>query len=304
MNDKTKSPRLAGIELGGTKSIAVLANGHDILEQATFPTTTPDETLPLLAEKLQAWNAEARLAALGIASFGPLQLSPNGTDYGHMLPTPKAGWSGFNITHALTIGLDCPVAIDTDVNAAALAEHRWGAGAEQDSVCYITIGTGVGGGLVLNGRPVHGAMHPEIGHLRIRSTSGFAGACPFHGDCIEGLVSGPALAARFGVDPKEVPESDPRWQAVASDIAELIYTILITTAAQRVLIGGGVGMARPFLLDIARKLVVERLQGYLPYIDESNAAEIIRTPALGQLAGPLGAIALAQTCLPAPSGCA
>lgn len=289
----------AGVELGGTKSIAVLTREHDIVEEVALPTSGPDETLGPISELLRGWAADIPLAALGIASFGPIRLDASEPDYGRMHETPKPGWSGVPVAEALTAGLDCPWLIDTDVNGAALAEYRWGAGRGTTSLCYVTVGTGVGGGLVIEGRPVHGAMHPEIGHLRLRRMAGdaFAGACRFHGDCIEGLVSGPALAERLGCDPAEVPDQDPRWEAVASDIAELAAAILLTTSAQRILVGGGVGLTRTALLDRARVLLVERQGAYLPFLDAVAALRILAAPALGERAGPLGAIALAMAAL-------
>ena len=286
----------AGVELGGTKSIAVLAREAEIVDQVTFPTSEPDETLDALSDRLRDWAGACAFSGLGIASFGPIRLDAAAPEYGRMYATPKPRWSGAPVAEALTVGLECPWLIDTDVNGAALAEYRWGAGRGTTSLCYVTVGTGVGGGLVMGGRPVHGAMHPEIGHLRLRRLAGdrFAGACPFHGDCVEGLVSGPALAARFGCDPRRVPDQDPRWEAVASDIAELAAAILLTTAAERILIGGSVGLARVALLDRARALLVERQGAYLPFLDAGAAQAIMRTPELGGKAGPLGAIALAM----------
>lgn len=286
----------AGVELGGTKSIAVLAREQDIVEQVTFPTTGPEETLGALGDRLRGWAREHPLAALGIASFGPIQLDPSAPDYGRMHATPKPGWSGAPVAGALTARLDCPWALDTDVNGAALAEYRWGAGRGTTSLCYVTIGTGVGGGLVIGGRAVHGAMHPEIGHLRLRRLRGdaFAGVCRFHGDCVEGLISGPALAERLGPDNAGLAHDDPRWEPVASDIAELAAAILLTTSAQRILIGGGVGLARQAVLDRARALLVGRLAGYLPFLDAGTAQRILRTPELGSQVGPLGTIALAM----------
>jgi fructokinase len=240
---------------------------------------------------------------MGIASFGPLRLDRSAADFGMMLLTPKAGWEGADIFGTLTAPFDCPAAIDTDVNGAALAELRWGAGAQgevpSDSLCYITIGTGVGGGFAFNGRTVHGAMHPEIGHIRVPRAAGdaFAGSCPFHGDCIEGLISGPALATRFGVPAHAADPTDRRWNDVASDLAHLVSTILLSTAARQVLIGGGVGMGRPDLLDRVRREVVAQLAGYLPHIDDDSIGRIVRAPMLGDQAGPLGAIALAMDAL-------
>ena len=291
-----QGPYFAGIELGGTKSIAVLAHDREIVARTVVPTTTPRETQQALSAQLEAWAREPGFAALGIASFGPLQLAAGSPGFGTMLPTPKQGWGGAPVADMLAGNLGCPWLIDTDVNAAALAEYLWGAGFGRSSVCYITIGTGVGGGLVIDGKPVHGAMHPEIGHLKLRRADGdtFTGVCPFHGDCIEGLVSGPALAVRLGADPATVADDDPRWSMVASDLAELACAMLLTTSAQRVLIGGGVGMARERLLPQVRALAIERLGGYLPFFDEASAADVIRLPSLGNDAGPLGAIALAR----------
>lgn len=288
-------PFLAGVELGGTKSIAVLAKGRDIVKQVMVPTRQPRETLGALAELLTSWQGQHAFSALGIASFGPLQLDPAQPDFGRILDTPKPGWTGAAVAEMLTTGLACPWRIDTDVNGAALAELRWGAGAGCQSLCYVTIGTGVGGGLVIDGRPVHGAMHPEIGHLRLPRAEGdgFEGACRFHGDCIEGLVSGPALAVRLGGDPSRLGDDDPRWRAVASDIAELAGAILLAVSAQRILVGGGVTIARPFLIAQAREMLLERLGSYLPFLTRESVGDILQEPALGSNAGPLGAIALA-----------
>lgn len=299
------APLFAGVELGGTKMILLRARGRDIIERVSIPTTTPGETLAAAANRLRAWQAEEAFAALGIASFGPLRLDRAADDFGHMLPTPKPGWTGADIYGALSGALPCPAAIDTDVNGAALAEARWGAGAEgempSDALCYLTIGTGLGGGFALHGRALHGAMHPELGHIAIRRAPGddFSGACPFHGDCIEGLVCGPALAQRFGVAGDQIQADDPRWDHVAHDIARLVGTILLTTASRQVLIGGGVGMGRAALLDAVRAKVVAQLGGYLPFVDAGSIKSIVRLPALGDQAGPLGAVALAMDALEA-----
>lgn len=292
-----RQPRIAGIELGGTKSIAILASDAEILERVTFPTRRPEETLPQLRAQLQEWHTNGGFEAIGIASFGPLQLSKSRPGFGAMLTTPKPFWSGAAISDELTGSFDCPWAIDTDVNGAGLAEYLWGAGAGCESVCYITIGTGLGGGIIVNGRPLHGAMHPEIGHIRIRRARGdtFAGACPFHGDCIEGLVSGPALAARFGGAADGVEDGHPVWSFVADDIAELVCTLLLTTSPERLLLGGGVTTSRSFLLPMVRERVVDRIGSYLPFLNAESADDIIRSPAFGNDAGPQGAIALGLT---------
>ncbi|HUD93033.1 ROK family protein [Sphingobium sp.] len=295
----TAEPLLAGVELGGTKMFVLRARGRQIFQRETVATTSPADTLGAAASILKDWWAEEPFAALGIASFGPIRLDRSALDFGQMLPTPKPGWSGADIFGTLTHDLPCPALIDTDVNGAALAELRWGAGAEtspsSNCLCYLTIGTGLGGGFALEGRPLHGAMHPEVGHIRIRRAPGddFEGVCPFHGDCIEGLVSGPALARRFGVPGDRIAADDPRWDHVAHDIAQLVSTLLLMTAARQVLIGGGVGIGRAALLERVRSRVVEQLNGYLPFVTTDSIASIVRPPALGDQAGPLGAIALA-----------
>lgn len=295
--DRNDGAMLAGVELGGTKTIAVLGRGSTILERFTVPTTTPGETLGLAAAKLREWASAHRLAGLGIASFGPIRIAagPDG-EAGVMLPTTKPGWTGARILAGLSDGLGCPVAIDTDVNGAALAEFELGRGRGVEVMCYLTIGTGVGGGVIVHGRPIHGAMHPEIGHLRLRRAPDdtFAGACSFHGDCVEGLVSGPALAARFGCDPATVPASDPRWEQVAHDLAELAGAILLTVSAGRVLVGGGVGVARPGLVARAGELLVERYGAYLPFLRAPAGSPVLDVAGLGADAGPLGALALAR----------
>jgi fructokinase len=285
----------AGVELGGTKSIAVLAAGQQILERHLVATTTPDATLGAMALTVERWSREHSVAGLGIASFGPIELDPSAENHGCMLATPKPGWSHAPVAPALTRGFRGPWAIDTDVNGAALAEYGWGAGRKARSLWYLTLGTGVGGGFVVDGRAVHGAMHPEIGHLKLRRAPGdlFAGVCPFHGDCVEGLISGPALAGLFEGDPAMVADDDPRWAYVVHTLAELIGVLLLTTSADRVLVGGGVAIARPRLLPRVRAQVVERLGSYLPFVTPLSVDQIIAAPALGADAGPLGAVALA-----------
>ena len=294
---------IAGVELGGTKLIVLRAHGRHIIERQSIATTSPAETLGAAVETLARWHDDMPFDALGIASFGPIRLDRAASDFGHMMPTPKPGWSGADIYGTLAGALSCPAAIDTDVNGAALAEARWGAGVEDgtpsDCLCYLTIGTGVGGGFAIDGRTIRGAMHPELGHILTRRAAGddFPGACPFHGDCIEGLVSGPALTRRFGVPGDRIPADDPRWDHVAHDIAQLVGTILLSSAARQVLIGGGVGMARSDLLDRIRAKVVDQLGGYLPFVTQDSVASIVRAPALGDQAGPMGTVALALDAL-------
>lgn len=291
--------RFAGVELGGTKTIVVLAQGDGIVVQESIATTAPVETLMAAHAKLTDWHAQAPLDAVGIASFGPIRLDRAAPDFGHMLPTPKPDWTHADVAGQLMQGIGCPWIIDTDVNGAALAEYRWGGGRGLDSLCYITIGTGLGGGLLIGGRPVHGAMHPEIGHVRTRRAVGddFPGACRFHGDCLEGLVSGPALARRFGRPMQEVNDDDALWAHVVSDLAEISAMLLYSTAAQAILFGGGVAVGRKFLLPRIRVRTLELLNGYLPTFDTRSADSMIALAHLGDQAGILGSVALAQSAL-------
>lgn len=292
--------RLAGLELGGTKCVAVLGDGPAIAQRREIPTTTPGETLAAALAVLRQWDAVAPLAAIGVASFGPVRVDHAAADFGRILVTPKPGWSGTDVLGPLRDAFACPLALDTDVNAAALAEHRWGAGQGCSSLVYLTIGTGVGGGIVVDGCPVHGALHPEIGHLQLRRAArdDFAGICPFHGDCIEGLIAGPALAARFGGDIHAAPADDPRRDFLARDLAQLFAALILTVSPQKILVGGGVGLGVPGLLDAAIARVPALLNGYLPQLDASALRTMIAPASLGADAGPLGAIALAQTILP------
>lgn len=284
----------AGVELGGTKCIALLTRGTDILDKAAWPTTTPDDVLAKLADYLR--HHAQHVDALGIASFGPLDLNPASRHFGYITSTPKPGWSMVDVRSPLAAALPCPTGFDTDVNAAGLAEGRGGAAQGCSVHAYVTIGTGLGGGLIVGGRPVHGLIHPEIGHMRIRRVPGddFGGVCPYHGDCLEGLVSGPALAARFGQDPAQVPDGHPLWAAVAHDLAEFMANLLLTVSPERIVIGGGVAVARPALLANVHRLTADCLSGYLHGITGERLAEIIVPAALGVNAGPLGAIALAM----------
>ncbi len=283
--------RLAGIELGGTKSVAILSQGDVIAERVEMPTRSPDDTLGQLAEVLHSWDEVEPIQGLGIASFGPVRLDTTAADYGVILQTPKPGWSGAPVGHILMQAVSCPWMIDTDVNAAALGEHAFGSARGCHSLCYITVGTGIGVGLIIDGKAVHGGLHPEGGHMRVRRASedNFAGACPFHGDCIEGLASGPALAARFGQPSAEIPDDHPMWDWVAADLAELIGAVALIAAPQRIVLGGTVCLTRSFLLPSIRRKVAAGLNGYLPEL----ADDAIVLAGLGGDAGPVGAIRLA-----------
>jgi fructokinase len=292
-------PLIAGVELGGTKGVALLARGAEIVELHRVPTATPAETLGALSDWLKERFAQTPFAALGIASFGPLGLHRGARDYGFITSTPKPMWGHTNVIAPFSAWFQGPLGFDTDVNAAALAEERWGASQGCSTHVYLTIGTGVGGGLVLNGAPVHGFVHPEMGHVRVRRVLGdtFTGACPFHGDCLEGLVSGPALAARTGVKGEDLTPAHPVWGHVAQEIAELMVTLILTASPQKILIGGGVGMGQGVLFPLIRDAVADRLKGYVAGLDRAALDTLITPPALGDQAGPLGAIALGLNAL-------
>ena len=240
------------------------------------------------------------MAAVGVGSFGPLDLRPGSPTYGYVAATPKPGWPYANLLGPIRKALNLPVALDTDVNAAALGEHRWGAGVGLDSLVYITVGTGIGGGAVVAGRPLHGASHPEMGHGRIphdRAVDPFEGFCPYHVDCLEGLASGPAIEARWGHPAESLPEDHPAWDLEAGYLAAGIANIVLILSPQRIVIGGGV-MNQRHLFPMIRERVVKLLHGYGITEDiVSDIDDYIVPPALGDDSGIAGAFALAEMAL-------
>lgn len=292
-------PVVAGVELGGTKSFAVLAQGRTLLDRVRVPTTDPSSTLDALADQLATWKSQRDgFAAIGIGGFGPLGLDPGRDDFGFVTTTPKPGWANTDIRGHFARRFDVPVGFDTDVAGAALAEGRWGASQGCGVHVYITIGTGIGAGVVIDGRPVHGLVHPEIGHVRVRRAStSFVGVCPFHGDCIEGLTSGPAIAARAGSSAAELGSDHPVWNDVADEIAELMAVLVLVLSPQRIVIGGGVGNGTGFPLERVRATTTSVLAGYVADLDAERVEQLIGRPALGDDAGPLGAGALALSAL-------
>jgi len=282
------------IEAGGTKFVCATGAGPDDLERVTrIPTTTPDATLSQVLDFFQTQGSTIR--ALGIGSFGPIDPHEDSPTYGHLLNTPKARWSNVDIIEPFH-ALGCPVVVDTDVNAAALAEYVWGAGADVDSLLYLTIGTGIGGGFVVDGDPHHGLLHPEMGHLRVRRVEddSFDGLCPYHGDCLEGLASGPALAARVGAQPEQLSSDHPIWSIHARYLAQACATLIYTVCPERIVLGGGV-MQQKHLFARIRRHLREELAGYvdLPQL-KGDLESYIVPPDHGSRAGVLGALHLAQ----------
>jgi len=285
----------AGVELGGTKCVVLLARGPDgVLVSDTVPTTSPEETLGRIEQRLLEWKRAQGFDALGISSFGPIDIDPNSIGWGHVLATPKLGWKGTNVAPRLRDAIGVPVAFDTDVNGAAFAEMRWGAGQGMDDFAYVTVGTGVGVGLIINGQPTRGFGHCELGHIRVVRVPGddFPGSCPFHGDCVEGLASGPALKARFGDRLASIGADDAAWEPVAGALAQLCHAIVCAASPRRIAIGGGVIEGQPHLLARVNAMLADSINGYVEIPEDRD---YVRAPELGSDAGPLGAIALAMS---------
>lgn len=291
--------RVAGIELGGTKSIAVLAHDGVIIDRHAIPTGRPDQTLATLVDQLSAWNAAQPVAAIGIGSFGPIALDPADPAFGMITTTPKPFWAHTDVRGTFARAFAVPIGFDTDVAGAALAEGRWGAAQGCLDHVYLTIGTGVGAGIVAGGHIVHGVGHPEVGHMRVRRAAGdqFAGSCPFHGDCLEGLIAGPALAARTGMAGDAIPDDHPVWANVAAELAEAMAILMLTLAPKRIVVGGGVAIKRPELLTQTIVQTAALLADYLPGYGSERLSRCIVPAGLGDDAGPLGAIELAHLAL-------
>jgi len=283
------------IEAGGTKFVLGVADAdRTILARKSIPTTTPEETLGAALDWFAAQGAE--YAAFGIASFGPLDLDPASPAFGSVRATPKPHWSGTSLIAPFAQRFGVPVAIDTDVNGAALAEARWGAGEGHGSVLYLTIGTGIGGGFCSDGQLLRGLSHPEMGHIRMPrhpEDMDFAGTCPFHGDCLEGLACGPAVIARWGMSLSQLPEGHPGKRIIAWYIGQALATFQTVMEPARIVLGGGV-TATPGLIELVRTEALAANGGYT----FGKIDELIVSPGLGDNAGLLGALALALTSIP------
>lgn len=291
-------PLYGGIEAGGTKFVCAVGGGpDDIRDEIRFPTTTPEETIDQAVEFFRTHHMREPLAAVGIASFGPVDPNPTSPTWGYITTTPKPGWAHTDLAGPLQRALDVPMGFDTDVNGAALGEWRWGAAQGLDDFVYLTVGTGLGGGAMVNGKLLHGMMHPEMGHMRLPhdfEADPYPGHCPFHGDCFEGLVCGPAIAARWDAEPRDLPPDHPAWALEARYLALGLVNIITVLSPQRVILGGGI-MDQRQLFPMVRTNVQTLLNGYLqtPEILE-RIDEYIVPPGLGNRAGVLGAIALAE----------
>ena len=290
---------LGAIEGGGTKFVCAVGYSPDrIVQRVVVPTQRPESTLSAALEFFssaqQLWG---RIGGFGLASFGPLDLRRGSPTFGRLMATPKAGWSGTDLVGALRGRFDAPVAIDTDVAAAALAEWVLGAGRDVGSVAYVTVGTGIGGGFAPRARDAAQLLHPEMGHLRVRRDprdAGFPGICPFHGDCVEGLASGPAIRARWGAELSALELSHPAWSIIGGYLGQLAASIALVSSPERVIFGGGV-LGSGQLLPHVRRGAQELLNGYIGPLNDGDALErYICTAGLGGDAGLAGAFLLAE----------
>jgi fructokinase len=286
------------IEAGGTWFVCATGNGPDDLsDEVRFHTTSPMETINHAIEFFKKQSKQNTLTAVGIGSFGPVDINRTSPTYGHILATPKPGWGNTDFVGIVQKALKVPVFVDTDVNLAALAEYRWGAAQDKDTFIYITVGTGIGGGGMVNGKLIHGLHHPEMGHIRVPhdwNRDPFPGSCPFHEDCLEGLAASPALQKRWKQSPEKLPPDHQAWLLEADYLALGLTNYICTLSPQRIILGGGV-MGQSQLFPLIRKRVQTLLNGYIiaPEIIKDIDNYII-PPNLGKQAGVLGGIALAS----------
>ncbi len=290
-------PNLYGaIEAGGTKFVCAAGTGPQDIETASFPTLQPRATMAPVIEFFRAHGA-TRLSAIGIGSFGPVDLHPQSPKFGYITSTPKPGWQNFDLAGAVRSAIDVPIGFDTDVAASALGEARWGAAQHLSDFVYVTIGTGIGGAAVVGGRVLHGLIHAEMGHLRIphdRARDPFAGVCPYHADCWEGLAAGPAMQARWGKPAQDLPADHAAWALEAHYIALGLVNLVFTLSPQRIIIGGGV-MQQPQMFPLVRHEFTSLINNYL--LDErvlSHLDTFLVPPALEGRAGALGCFVLAE----------
>jgi fructokinase len=287
-----------GIESGGTKFVCMVGDHPDnLIKEERFPTTRPRETIHRVIEFFLPYVKSGELAAVGIASFGPLDLNPDSPTYGYITTTPKVGWSQIDLYGEIQRALHVPVAFDTDVNAAAFGEQYWiPENRSMDPFLYMTVGTGIGVGAIINGFPLHGLMHTEAGHFALPhdwQRDPFPGACPYHGDCLEGLASGPSMSQRWGQNPEHLPDLHPGWDLEADYLALALVNLIYAYSPRRIILGGGVSLHRGLIQSVRCK-VRQFMNGYIQSaILLDGIDDYILPPALGNRSGGLGAIAMA-----------
>ena len=289
--------KLGAIEAGGTKFVVCIGDEFgNVIERDSFPTETPEETMANIFKFFDGKDIEA----LGVGCFGPIDPDLNSPTYGYITTTPKPGWGNFNIMGALKERYDIPMGFDTDVNGAALGEAYFGAAKGLDSALYMTIGTGIGCGAIVEGNLVHGLLHPEMGHMNmiVREDDTYAGKCPFHGTCFEGLAAGPAIEARWGKKGFELPADHPAWDLEAYYIGQALATYVLVISPKKIILGGGVSKQKQ-MFPLIHKYLREFLNGYIPKdeILTDKIDDYIVSPALGDNAGVCGALALAKQAL-------
>ena len=291
------SKLFGGIEAGGTKFVCAVGSGpEDLRDETRFSTSSPEETIEHTIEYFRDIGSSDQLDAIGVASFGPIDPNPASPTFGFLTTTPKPGWTNIDLVGPVAKAFGVPVGFDTDVNGAAMAEGRWGIAQGLDTFIYLTIGTGIGGGAMVGGRPVHGLLHPEMGHMLIarRADDNFEGTCPYHDACFEGLAAGPAIERRWGTKAEVLPEDHPAWELEAHYLGLGVANLVCALSPQRVILGGGV-MSQQHLFPLVRQKVRELLNGYVQVaaITRDNDAFIV-PPGLGNRSGILGALALAE----------
>jgi fructokinase len=284
---------LGAIEAGGTKFVCGIGNENgDIIEKISYPTTTPEETLQLVTDYFK----DKQIEALGVGSFGPIDLNTESSTYGFITSTPKKHWKNVNLLGELKKHIDMPMAFDTDVNAAALGELEWGAAKGLDSCIYMTVGTGIGVGAVAEGKLIHGMLHPEMGHILVKrhENDTYKGNCPFHGDCLEGMASGPAIENRWGQKGVVLSANPQVWELEAYYLAQALVNYILVLSPKKLILGGGV-MQQKQLFPIIIENVVTLLNGYIQHENLLvNIDDYIVPPELGDNAGLCGALALAK----------
>jgi len=285
-----------GVEAGGTKFSCIIGSDPDhILSECSFRTTTPEETLSQVIEFFA--NAKEPVSAIGIGSFGPVELNQTSKFFGHITNTPKPGWRNTDFAGTIGRALKIPIVFDTDTNAAGLGEIEWGNAQALDYLLYVTIGTGIGGGFIIKRKPLHGLLHPEMGHMRIPhdwTQDPFSGICPFHGDCLEGLASGPAICKRWGALGEDIPPGHPAWILEAQYIAAGLVNLVCALSPQRIILGGGV-MKHAELFSGIREKMKELSNRYFAHRQlQDDISEYVVPPKLGERVGVLGALALAK----------
>ncbi|MBX7211129.1 MAG: ROK family protein [Verrucomicrobiaceae bacterium] len=299
-----QQPLIAAIEAGGTKFVCAVGTGPDkLVAETTIRTTSPRETIHAVSRFLSGAKAEhGPFAAIGIGSFGPVDLHPTSATFGYITTTPKVGWQHTDLVGPLKSQFKVPVGFDTDVNAAVFGEYMWGAGKGCDPLVYITVGTGIGGGVIVNGHLLHGTLHPEIGHLHVPPPPGRDAVmnecqCPFHKNCLEGYASGPAILKRWGKRAEHLPPDHPAWDDVSEVLAHGVTNLILTLSPRRIILGGGV-MHQSHLHALIRSKIIRDLNGYLqvPEITRQMDTYLV-PPGLGDRSGLLGAIALGQGAL-------